>query len=552
MANEEQVALLKQGSEVWNAWRKENPDVEIDLSGSDFMLANLSYADLSHTDLGQTNLSHADLSHADLGHTNLSYANLIYANCTLTILCATHLDSADLSEATLDQANLVGAILDHAILHSARLNSADLSYAKLRNAKLDYADLEASNLYKANLCNADLYGANLMYASLHKANLRRSKFAFARFGKTDLREVDLRDADLYNAQLHSSDLYNAKLCNANLRAANLRDSNLRSADLRFADLGETQPLNTNFQYAILTGACIADWPNSSKIILKDVQCDYIFRTYDYKQQFSGRLPVDPESTFAPGEFSKRFQIIESALETIDITFTEGINWQAFFQTFQDLRVSRPDDGISIQGMERKGDAFIVRLEVEAEVDKAAIETEVKQLYAHQLTALETQYQERLRLQSEEISHYRQTQSSLLHIVKTMAEKDSISQTFHGPVGNVAGTNQGQMTAYINQNNEAISQLITTLRASAQAFPSEQKDDVLMELDDLERDLSKPEKQEPKRIGKRLQRILAAGTAAATLAGGAATFTGDLNEFTQNVLELGNKIGLDRGAIQSNP
>jgi CHASE3 domain sensor protein len=203
-------------------------------------------------------------------------------------------------------------------------------------------------------------------------------------------------------------------------------------------------------------------------------------------------------------------------------------------------------------MERKGDAFIVRLEVEAEVDKAAIETEVKQLYAHQLTALETQYQERLRLQSEEISHYRQTQSSLLHIVKTMAEKDSISQTFHGPVGNVAGTNQGQMTAYINQNNEAISQLITTLRASAQAFPSEQKDDVLMELDDLESDLSKPDKQEPKRIGKRLQRILAAGTAAATLAGGAATFTGDLNEFTQNVLELGNKIGLDRGAIQGNP
>jgi hypothetical protein len=41
MANQEQVALLKQGSEVWNAWRKENPDVKIDLSFADLKSANL-------------------------------------------------------------------------------------------------------------------------------------------------------------------------------------------------------------------------------------------------------------------------------------------------------------------------------------------------------------------------------------------------------------------------------------------------------------------------------------------------------------------------------
>ncbi|TVP63668.1 MAG: hypothetical protein EA342_17670, partial [Leptolyngbya sp. LCM1.Bin17] len=211
----------------------------------------------------------------------------------------------------------------------------------------------------------------------------------------------------------------------------------------------------------------------------------------------------------------------------------------------------PGEDISIQGMERKGDAFVVRLEVNAEADKAAIETEVKQRYAHQLAALEAQYQERLRLQSEEIAHHRQTQSSLLHIVQTMAEKDSISQTFHGPVGNVAGSNQGQMTAYINQNNEAISQLIAALRASAQTFPPEQKDDVLMELDDLEGDLSQTDKQSPKRIGKHLRRLIAAGTAAATLASGTATFAGNVNEFTDHVFELGEKIGLAREAIQGN-
>jgi hypothetical protein len=44
-------------------------------------------------------------------------------------------------------------------------------------------------------------------------------------------------------------------------------------------------------------------------------------------------------------------------------------------------------------------------------------------------------------------------------------------------------------------------------------------------------------------------LVAAGTAAAAIAGGAATFSGNLNTFTDNVLELSEKIGLSRDAIQ---
>lgn len=32
MANEEQLKVLKQGVEVWNKWREENPKTAIDLS----------------------------------------------------------------------------------------------------------------------------------------------------------------------------------------------------------------------------------------------------------------------------------------------------------------------------------------------------------------------------------------------------------------------------------------------------------------------------------------------------------------------------------------
>ncbi len=137
-------------------------------------------------------------------------------------------------------------------------------------------------------------------------------------------------------------------------------------------------------------------------------------------------------------------------------------------------------------------------------------------------------------------------SDLVEIAKSQAIRPMNSQTnqhFHASVGNVASTNYGSMTAHINQNSDDIHHLLTTLRNMAQCFPEEQKDEALMELDDIESDLKTPEKQTPKRIGKRFQRLIAAGTAAATVAGGAATFSGNLNEFTTNVVELAEKVGI---------
>lgn len=493
MANLRPIDRLKQGYEAWNAWREIYPNVRIDFGSANLINANLESANLSNADLSNANLSNANLSNANLSQANLSAAYLIETN----------LESADLSNANLE--------------------SADLSYANLSNADLINVNLRAAYLIGANLRFANLRFANLEFANLRSANLSR--------------------ADLSNAHLSSAYLIEVNFIDANLDGS--------------------QVLRANFSQAILTGACIADWQIGSSTILEEVECDYIFRTFDdgvYK--FSSRLPVDPESKFAPGEFTQRFQIIASALETIDITFTEGIDWQAFFQAFQDLRASRPDEDISIQGMERKGDAFIVRLEVEAEADKAAIETEVKQRYAHQLAALEAQYEERLRLQGAHLEDARRTielerqrNTEILGVIGIVAQNQGSKYDMRGAqfAGGFAETVQGnQVGGIINnygQNADDVVRLLTSLRQLSQAFPEDQKADILMELDDLEGDLSKPEKQEPKRIGKRLQRLLAAGAAAATLAGGAATFTGSVNDFTANVLELGEKIGLTRDAIQ---
>jgi hypothetical protein len=461
MANQEQVALLKQGVDTWNHWRKEKTGVEVYLQGANFQGANLQ--------------------------------------------------------------------------------GANLQRAKLQRAKLHGANLQGAKLREANLQGAKLREANLQQAYLQKAKLQEA----------NLQRAYLRGAYLQGAYLQKADLWGADLWGANLQGANLWG----------ADLSASQVLQANFTSATLTGACIADWQIGNSTILQDVECEHIFRTHQ-GDKFSGRLPIDPDSTFAPGEFTKRFQIIASALETIDITFTEGIDWQAFFQSFQGLRNESPEENISIQGMERQGAAFVIHLEVDQEADKAKIETQIKQLYTKQLAALEAQYAERLKLQGVQIEDAKQTleverreKATLMGIMATMAENQSSKYDMRGAqfAGGFAETVQGnQIGGVINnygQNADDIVRLLATLRELTQTFPTEQKEEAQMELDDLEADLQKPEKQEPKRLGMRLKRLVAAGTTAAAIAGGAATFSGNLNTFTDNVLELGEKIGLSRDAIQ---
>jgi hypothetical protein len=154
----------------------------------------------------------------------------------------------------------------------------------------------------------------------------------------------------------------------------------------------------------------------------------------------------------------------------------------------------------LQGMERKGDALVVRLEVESKADKASIETQVKQLYAHQLAALEAQYEERLRLQSEAIADHRKTESSLFHIVKTMAEKGSITQNFYDPVGSVTGTNQGKMQSIqhiyapeqkdLSEAAKEIQALLTTLAETYNTTAAAGQENLM-------KDLSQEVKKHPK-------------------------------------------------------
>ena len=97
MAHKEQVELLKQGAERWNAWRTKKPETIIDLSGG-----ALRGLDLTGADLSGANLSDADFRGASLNGANLVDARLEGAN-----LFKVMLDGADLKRANLSGAQFL-------------------------------------------------------------------------------------------------------------------------------------------------------------------------------------------------------------------------------------------------------------------------------------------------------------------------------------------------------------------------------------------------------------------------------------------------------------
>ena len=86
MANEEHLKILKQGVEVWNKWREENPDEQPDLSGKNFLGMILNGANLVKTDFSGSYLGEAFLSGAKLISAKLIGIKYGYA-CRNKTLC---------------------------------------------------------------------------------------------------------------------------------------------------------------------------------------------------------------------------------------------------------------------------------------------------------------------------------------------------------------------------------------------------------------------------------------------------------------------------------
>jgi len=620
MANEEHLAKLREDVGRWNEWRRSNDGVQPDLIKANLIEANLSYANLREVDLIRANLRNASIVGSSLNYANLHEADLTGAD----------LRSSNFSHADLSYASLIESDLRRSDLISASLTYADLSGANFTEADLSYAHFGRADLSGANLSNARLRGADFSEANLNRANLSGA----------DLSEANLNDANLNEANLNG----------ANLSRADFSGANLSGADLSSIKAIATSLLKSDLTAGILTGACIQDWNINNETQLDGVICEYIYLSREWSKREKKYLLSDrrPSSgNFAPGEFALLFQ---KAFETVDLIFADGIDWKAFFQSFQELRSQYDDDNLSIQAIEKKsGGAFVIRLEVPPAADKAAIESQAKELYERDRQILEAQYRERLNAKDDQIAIYKQQSSSMEEIAKLLAirpiqleepkvtlhpnqlkilqavhdglelssrmpeatdlsidmvtyyievlqdesylqcmkwhdglsasqnykchltnkgkvaledpdhllpDKGSVSlnQTFNNndlrgsniinfanQVRDSASQNASQFSQAIGQNADEITRLITTLREQSQQFPEDQRDAAQIALDDLQQDLTTPEKIEPKRLKQRFITLL-------MIAGVIGTTIATITDFTNNAFDLAEKAGVPRSEL----
>jgi uncharacterized protein YjbI with pentapeptide repeats len=190
MANEEQLAILKQGVKVWNEWREKNSE-KIDISGADLSGGNLGRADFSGVDLHKTNLSKA----------NLRDAYFVSANLSGTIL----------SEATLIGANFVSAAMYKTDFSKANLNFADFGRTELNMGVQFTAEIRDSNFSEAHLGYTSFIGASLSRISFKGTKFFRTNFSEANLAEIDLSSAYLDSVNFSKANLHSLNLGQTKI-----------------------------------------------------------------------------------------------------------------------------------------------------------------------------------------------------------------------------------------------------------------------------------------------------------------------------------------------------
>ncbi len=362
MANAEHLAILKKDREAWNKWREEHPEVTPDLTKADLRMS-----------FWQFNLSHADLRGAEI-----------------------------VGDSELDEPDENG----YGKLEGYNPNSANFTEADLRGANLSglsFSNLDESyperELKSVDLRGADLTGADLSMSYLNGAKLGELIIVSSNW---QLAEVDI-EPYRYERRVLPTKLRGANLSKACLDGVNLSNLDLSGVNLTEASLIQTQALSTDFSGATFTGACIQDWNINSATKLDDVKCDYVYLKLDWSEErqhyLSERRPSSGK--FAPGDFTKLFQ---KALETVDLIFSNGIDWKAFLASFQKLQVECGGEELSIQAIENKNDGtFVIRVNVPPDANKVEIEKYLKREYELELKARD----ERLQILDEQISFYRE-------------------------------------------------------------------------------------------------------------------------------------------------
>jgi uncharacterized protein YjbI with pentapeptide repeats len=259
MANPEHVAKLKEGVEVWNQWRKDNPEIRPFLYGVDFTEDEFRITSLYKVD--------------DKGNYLLDLTDI-------------NLEGTWLVKCRLPNSSFKGANLQGACFGESDLQGSDLRDSEIHGANFQQAILRGADLQSLYFLNARFQGANLANAKVQKAFLQSADFSDAWMENANLQEADFQGAALAGACLRRANLQCASLWQANAEGAALAHADLRGADLRGA----------NFENANVTGVKFSRNSRQRKfqgIRVSSCYGSQMFKTFAQDQDYIEELRAGP-------------------------------------------------------------------------------------------------------------------------------------------------------------------------------------------------------------------------------------------------------------------
>lgn len=336
---------------------------------------------------------------------------------------------------------------------------------------------------------------------------------------------------------------------------------------------QTQLDNADLTGANLTGAYIEDWGITTRTRLASIRCDYVYMRFpspDSIDQNRHRKPNDWKRCFVEGEFS---DFIAPLVETLDLYHNQDVDPRALSLAFYDLREQNPEAELNIVSMEKQGkhrNKLLLRAEANSHTNLSKLHSQYFTRYEY-LVKLPPQDLRKLIIEKERqaealtelaialtdrpsqtfITYYQnkgdvnvseQTSNSRHYDLSTAQFSGGFAEVVQGnQVGGVIINEHSQFDNYVR--------LLSNIRRQVETFPDEHRDDALKVLNNLDGEIRESEPSSRK-IVKRVKQLLAIASAVSVFVGSATAFSEDLNDFTKNVIELTQTIGIPMEQIQS--
>ena len=157
--NQKHVDILNKGAKIWNAWRKENPEVIPDLSNHNFVYAedevpHLNGVDLSHANLKGAYIQGNDRDWPDEYAPFFENSNLEFADLSESYMFRTNFNNANLRNANLANARIQSTGFNGTDLSFADFSGAEIKSTSFANARLESTDFEGATFIDVNFPNA--------------------------------------------------------------------------------------------------------------------------------------------------------------------------------------------------------------------------------------------------------------------------------------------------------------------------------------------------------------------------------------------------------------